>query len=275
MTALAGARGAVETTEGESIEVEVLSEGETAPALLPRSADMLLMRAGVERMDDLPNLHEGAVLHNLRTRFARDQIYTSTGPILIAMNPFKPLPLYSGATVRAYRGCDLSAASPHCYATAEYALQDMLRSGQNQSMVICGESGAGKTETTKLILQYLAAVTSQRGDEVQRQLRRASLADEELSKLPLSAIATSGVAERVLESNPLMEAFGNAKTVRNNNSSRFGKFIKVHFTQHGRLAGASVLNYLLEKSRTVGGPWLSVYGAGAHPAAHSGGPTRG
>jgi myosin heavy subunit len=191
--------------------------------ILPRSTNI---KQAYEDMDDLPDLNEASILENTRRRFHMDQIYTRTGPILIAMNPFKWLQIYGDDMIQRYHRCEqIDAISPHCFAIGERSYRTLRETRANQSLIICGESGAGKTETTKLILKYL------------------------------SAIASSGdleVSAKIMRSNPLMEAFGNAKTLRNNNSSRFGKFISVTFGgADATVTGATVTNYLLEKSRCV------------------------
>jgi myosin heavy subunit len=200
-------------------------------------------KLGVRNMDDMVHLHEGAVLDNLRKRFGHDLIYTSTGPILIAMNPFKRLPIYSqelmrdtcARIMRNWTDPEQVGCEPHVFTTVaqSYAAMKCMspRERENQSMVICGESGAGKTETTKLMLRYLSNTASG-----QRKVQHGAGGGRAL-----------GIEEQILESNPLMEAFGNAKTLRNDNSSRFGKYIKVQFNEHCEIVGAQNTKYLLEK----------------------------
>ncbi|CAI5979813.1 unnamed protein product [Closterium sp. NIES-65] len=182
---------------------------------------------GVDDMTKLAYLHEPGVLHNLAVRYSLDEIYTYTGSILIAVNPFQRLPhLYDVHMMEQYRGSRLGELSPHVFAIAETSFRAMVDYKLSQSILVSGESGAGKTETTKLLMQYLAYMGGR---------------------------ATEGrsVEAQVLESNPLLEAFGNAKTVRNNNSSRFGKFVEIQFDESGRISGAAVRTYLLERSRVV------------------------
>jgi myosin-1 len=149
------------------------------------------------------------------------------GGVLIAMNPYRALPLYTPAILRRFRGETRAERPPHAYMVAETAFRQMVDEEENQCVIISGESGAGKTETAKFIMNYVAAVCTQGAgvDEVKRI---------------------------VLGSNPLLEAFGNAKTLRNNNSSRFGKYVQLRFSAHGVPSGGQITNFLLEKSRVVG-----------------------
>ncbi|KAH8097375.1 hypothetical protein JL720_265 [Aureococcus anophagefferens] len=189
-------------------------------------------------MDNLSTLHEAAILDNIQHRFRMDLIYTNTGPILIAMNPFKWLPIYGDDVIGRYHGRPYGALPPHCYQEAEDAFTSLQRTRKNQAIVICGESGAGKTETTKLMLHYLS-VASKR-----TSARRESGAE------PGAGGPT--IAERMVASNPLLEAFGNAKTLRNDNSSRFGKFTRFDFAMNSAVInGGHIENLLLEKVRVV------------------------
>uniref|UniRef100_A0A7N0RFE5 Myosin motor domain-containing protein n=1 Tax=Kalanchoe fedtschenkoi TaxID=63787 RepID=A0A7N0RFE5_KALFE len=181
---------------------------------------------GVDDMTKLSYLHEPGVLENLRIRYELNEIYTYTGNILIAINPFQKLPhLYHGHMMQQYKGAPFGELSPHVFAVADVAYRAMINGGKSNSILVSGESGAGKTETTKMLMQYLAFLGGR--------------------------VATEGrtVEQQVLESNPVLEAFGNAKTVRNNNSSRFGKFVEIQFDKHGRISGAAIRTYLLERSR--------------------------
>ncbi|GBG28549.1 Myosin-1 [Hondaea fermentalgiana] len=199
---------------------------------------------GVANMVGLRELNEASILHNLRVRFARDEIYTSVGSILVAINPFKLLPLYTPEVLDAYRSGDGSPRAPHVFQIADAAYKALLAKHCDQSCIISGESGAGKTETTKLFLQFLTEVSSS-----------ATLATEIPAQIDVEdaeADTDFGLQERILQANPLMEAFGNAKTVRNNNSSRFGKWIQIKFdTKRGAMRGGQITSYLLEKSRIV------------------------
>nr|CAD1838020.1 unnamed protein product [Ananas comosus var. bracteatus] len=198
----------------------------TAEKLLPRDADA--DHGGVDDMTKLTYLNEPGVLFNLARRYALNEIYTYTGSILIAVNPFTRLPhLYNAHMMEQYKGVQFGELSPHVFAVADASYRAMMNEGRSQSVLVSGESGAGKTETTKLIMQYLTYV----GGHAAGHYRT--------------------VEQQVLESNPLLEAFGNARTVRNNNSSRFGKFVEIQFDKTGRISGAAIRTYLLERSRVV------------------------
>ncbi|KAJ3702510.1 hypothetical protein LUZ61_006215 [Rhynchospora tenuis] len=198
----------------------------TNEKLLPRDADG--DHGGVDDMTKLIYLNEPGVLFNLAQRYSLNEIYTYTGSILIALNPFTTLPhLYNTYMMEQYKGMQLGELSPHVFAIAEASYRAMMQDRRSQSVLVSGESGAGKTETTKLIMQYLTFV----GGRVAGDFR--------------------SVEQQVLESNPLLEAFGNARTVRNDNSSRFGKFVEIQFDRTGRISGAAIRTYLLERSRVV------------------------
>ncbi|XP_072981787.1 protein OPAQUE1-like [Typha latifolia] len=210
---------AVITTQGKKITT-------TPEKLLPRDEDE--EHAGVDDMTKLTHLNEPGVLFNLARRYALNEIYTYTGSILIAVNPFTRLPhLYNGHMMEQYKGVRLGELSPHVFAVADASYRAMMNDGCSQSILVSGESGAGKTETTKLLMQYLTYVGGHAAGDYRT------------------------VEQQVLESNPLLEAFGNARTVRNDNSSRFGKFVEIHFDRTGRISGAAIRTYLLERSRVV------------------------
>nr|GEV28813.1 myosin-15 isoform X1 [Tanacetum cinerariifolium]GEV32066.1 myosin-15 isoform X1 [Tanacetum cinerariifolium] len=197
-----------------------------AEKLLLRDADVDY--GGVDDMTKLAYLNEPGVLDNLKKRYALNEIYTYTGSILIAVNPFTRLPhLYNVHMMEQYKGALFGELSPHVFAVADASYRAMMGDAKSQSILVSGESGAGKTETTKLIMQYLTYVGG-----------RAASDDRT-------------VEQQVLESNPLLEAFGNARTVRNDNSSRFGKFVEIQFDANGRISGAAIRTYLLERSRVV------------------------
>uniref|UniRef100_A0A3B3Z502 Myosin IXA n=1 Tax=Poecilia mexicana TaxID=48701 RepID=A0A3B3Z502_9TELE len=173
----------------------------------------------------LPELNERSLLDNLRSRFRQEKIYTYVGSILIVINPFKFLPIYNPKYVKMYDNHTLGDLEPHIYAVADVAYHAMLRRQKNQCIVISGESGSGKTQSTNFLIHHLTAL-SQKG-------------------------FASGVEQIILGAGPVLEAFGNAKTAHNNNSSRFGKFIQVNYQESGTVRGAYVEKYLLEKSRLV------------------------
>jgi myosin heavy subunit len=214
----------------------------------------------LKRWDDmvlLKQLDNASLLHNLRLRYAKDEIYTNIGTILISVNPYKQIPDLFGPEMMdrfiGTGGGNLEGLPPHIFGVAEHAYASMLDDNADQSCVITGESGAGKTEATKLFLQYIA--------ERSRRNRplAAGQAPEEALQLQMAKQSNKNVREfdvplreQILGANPLMEAFGNAKTVRNNNSSRFGKLIDVHVSRaQGAVVGGTITNYLLEKSRVV------------------------
>uniref|UniRef100_A0A8C6X6K5 Myosin heavy chain 7B n=1 Tax=Naja naja TaxID=35670 RepID=A0A8C6X6K5_NAJNA len=223
-----GGKVTVETKDKKTI---VVKEDDIQP-MNPPKFDM------IEDMAMLTHLNEASVLHNLRRRYTKWMIYTYSGLFCVTINPYKWLPVYTAPVVAAYKGKRRSEVPPHIYAIADNAYNDMLRNRENQSMLITGESGAGKTVNTKRVIQYFAIV--------------AALGDSPGKKGQGPATKTGGTLEdQIIEANPAMEAFGNAKTLRNDNSSRFGKFIRIHFGPSGKLASADIDIYLLEKSRVI------------------------
>jgi myosin protein heavy chain len=186
----------------------------------------------VEDMADLTCLNEASVLHNIKDRYFSDLIYTYSGLFCVVVNPYKRLPIYSEKVVNLYKGKKRHEVPPHVYAIADTAFRSMLQDRDNQSILCTGESGAGKTENTKKVIQYLTQVAG----------RHQQKADEK-PQIKLE--------NQLLQANPILEAFGNAKTVKNDNSSRFGKFIRINFDNSGFICGANIESYLLEKARMV------------------------
>ncbi|KAL7865165.1 hypothetical protein SRHO_G00104120 [Serrasalmus rhombeus] len=188
---------------------------------------------GVEDMSTLSELHEESILHNLYTRYCTNLIYTNIGSILAAVNPYKQIcGLYDSASVELYSKHQLGELPPHIFALANECYRCLWKRQDSQCVLISGESGAGKTESTKLLLKFLSAMS--------QSSTGAALSER-----------TTRVEQAIVQSSPIMEAFGNAKTVYNNNSSRFGKFIQLHFAQSGNIQGGCIIDYLLEKNRVV------------------------
>ena len=185
-------------------------------------------------MAELTHLNEASVVHNLHQRYLADLIYTYSGLFLVTVNPYTPLPIYGRDYINMYKGRHREDTKPHIFAMADEAFRNLVDEGENQSILVTGESGAGKTENTKKVIQYLASVATS-------DTPRAKSGGRHLSNL----------SEQILRANPILEAFGNAQTLRNHNSSRFGKFIRIEFSRSGQIAGAFIDWYLLEKSRVV------------------------
>ncbi|XP_069185683.1 myosin heavy chain, muscle isoform X36 [Procambarus clarkii] len=184
-----------------------------------------------EDMSNLTYLNDASVLYNLKCRYVTKLIYTYSGLFCVAINPYKRYPIYTNRVVKIYQGKRRNEVPPHIFAISDGAYMDMLQNHENQSMLITGESGAGKTENTKKVIAYFANVgasTKKKPEEKKQNLE-----------------------DQIVQTNPVLEAFGNAKTVRNDNSSRFGKFIRIHFGPSGKLSGADIETYLLEKARVI------------------------
>ncbi|CAN6292499.1 unnamed protein product [Urochloa humidicola] len=217
VTEIKGRDATIATTNGKTV---VASLGSIYPK------DTEAPPSGVDDMTKLAYLHEPGVLYNLSCRYGLNEIYTYTGNILIAVNPFQRLPhLYDVHMMEQYKGATFGELSPHLFAIADACYRALINDHGSQSILVSGESGAGKTETTKMLMRYLAFMGGRSGTEGRT------------------------VEQQVLESNPVLEAFGNAKTVKNNNSSRFGKFVEIQFDKYGKISGAAVRTYLLERSR--------------------------
>ncbi|MBN3284628.1 MYH6 protein, partial [Polyodon spathula] len=192
----------------------------------------------IEDMAMFTFLHEPAVLFNLKERYAAWMIYTYSGLFCVTVNPYKWLPVYNAEVVNAYRGKKRSEAPPHIFSISDNAYQYMLTDRENQSILITGESGAGKTVNTKRVIQYFASIAAVKKDVAP-------------SNKSVCIRSQGTLEDQIIQANPALEAFGNAKTLRNDNSSRFGKFIRIHFAASGKLASADIETYLLEKSRVI------------------------
>ncbi|CAG7709106.1 unnamed protein product [Allacma fusca] len=206
--------------DGTEVQLQIKNQEDLPPL---RNPDILI---GQNDLTSLSYLHEPAVLYNLNYRFTNhNTIYTYCGIVLVAINPYEELPIYNTETIWAYRGQAMGDLDPHIFAVSEEAYTKMERDGRDQSIIVSGESGAGKTVSAKYAMRYFATVG---GSENETQIER-----------------------KVLASSPIMEAIGNAKTTRNDNSSRFGKYVELHFDAKFAIMGASMRTYLLEKSRVV------------------------
>merc|ERR1719288_700758 len=219
--------------QGDDVEVEIV---ETGKRMLVSKDDMQKMNPPKydkqEDMADLTCLNEASVLHNIKERYFSGLIYTYSGLFCVVVNPYKRLPIYTEKIIEIYKGKKRHEVPPHVFAITDIAYRSMLQDREDQSILCTGESGAGKTENTKKVIQYLAFVAA--------------------SKPKSSAHTTTGELEQqLLKANPILEAFGNAKTVKNDNSSRFGKFIRINFDASGYIAGANIETYLLEKARVI------------------------
>ncbi|GAB7354758.1 hypothetical protein MBLNU459_g5162t3 [Dothideomycetes sp. NU459] len=214
----------VQCEDGSQRDVDSDSVDKVNPAKFDRADDMA----------ELTHLNEASVVHNLAMRYQAELIYTYSGLFLVTVNPYCPLPIYGRDYINMYKGRSREDTKPHIFAMADEAFRNLVDEGANQSILVTGESGAGKTENTKKVIQYLAAVATS-------DTPRAKSGGRQITNL----------SEQILRANPILEAFGNAQTVRNNNSSRFGKFIRIEFTRAGQIAGAFIDWYLLEKSRVV------------------------
>ncbi|KAI1720615.1 myosin head (motor domain) domain-containing protein [Ditylenchus destructor] len=215
----------VVTSKGNEITLKKEETQEMNPPKFTKTEDMA----------NLTFLNEASVLTNLKDRYSAMMIYTYSGLFCVVINPYKRLPIYTESVIKAYIGKRRNEMPPHLFSVADEAYRNMVQDRENQSMLITGESGAGKTENTKKVISYFAIVGA--------------------TQQAASKESTGGkggtLEEQIVQTNPVLEAFGNAKTVRNNNSSRFGKFIRTHFSGSGKLAGGDIEHYLLEKSRVV------------------------
>ncbi|XP_051569315.1 myosin-9-like isoform X1 [Myxocyprinus asiaticus] len=229
--------GSVREEHGDEVMVELADSGKKVRV---NKDDVQKMNppkfSKVEDMAELTCLNEASVLHNLKERYYSGLIYTYSGLFCVVINPYKNLPIYSEEIVEMYKGKKRHEMPPHIYAITDTAYRSMMQDREDQSILCTGESGAGKTENTKKVIQYLAHVAS----------------SHKTKKDQSSSVLSHGELEKqLLQANPILEAFGNAKTVKNDNSSRFGKFIRINFDVNGYIVGANIETYLLEKSRAI------------------------
>lgn len=206
----------VRTPDGSEVEVEIPKGKELIPVKLSS------LKKLTDDLVKLEDINDPFIVHNLRERCKTNDIYTYVGDILISVNPYERLPIYTASVMDEYLNGDHAHLKPHVFAIADDCFKALLKK-EDQSVIISGESGAGKTEATKVILQYLAEVAG----------------------------SANGVEQQVLKANPILESFGNAKTIRNNNSSRFGKWMEIHFDGQNNIVGCKIISYLLEKSRVA------------------------
>ncbi|XP_028310622.1 myosin heavy chain, fast skeletal muscle-like [Gouania willdenowi] len=230
-------KGVIQKKEEDQVTVKVT---ETQEMVTVKEEDCYPMNPPkydkIEDMVMMTHLNEASVLYNLKERYAAWMIYTYSGLFCVTVNPYKWLPVYEPQVVSAYRGKKRMEAPPHIFSVSDNAYQNMLTDRENQSVLITGESGAGKTVNTKRVIQYFATIAVAGGSD---------------KKEHSSGKIQGTLEDQIISANPLLEAFGNAKTVRNDNSSRFGKFIRIHFGTSGKLASADIETYLLEKSRVT------------------------
>ncbi|XP_077379530.1 myosin-10 isoform X2 [Festucalex cinctus] len=239
----------VREERGDEVLVELAENGKKASV---NKDDIQKMNppkfSKVEDMAELTCLNEASVLHNLKDRYYSGLIYTYSGLFCVVINPYKNLPIYSENIVEMYRGKKRHEMPPHIYAISESAYRCMLQDREDQSILCTGESGAGKTENTKKVIQYLAHVASSHKARKDHNIPPES---PKPVKLQSGALFYGELERQLLQANPILESFGNAKTVKNDNSSRFGKFIRINFDVTGYIVGANIETYLLEKSRAI------------------------
>uniref|UniRef100_A0A4W4HRU9 Myosin-9 n=1 Tax=Electrophorus electricus TaxID=8005 RepID=A0A4W4HRU9_ELEEL len=231
--------GSLKEEHGDEVVVELADSGKKVRV---NKDDVQKMNppkfSKVEDMAELTCLNEASVLHNLKERYYSGLIYTYSGLFCVVINPYKNLPIYSEEIIEMYKGKKRHEMPPHIYAITDTAYRSMMQDREDQSILCTGESGAGKTENTKKVIQYLAHVASSHKTKKDQVRVSRPWPCGELEK-------------QLLQANPILEAFGNAKTVKNDNSSRFGKFIRINFDVNGYIVGANIETYLLEKSRAI------------------------
>ena len=220
--------GLIDSTDGDKVSVKILGSGDVKVFKKDQVGQVNPPKFDCsDDMAGLTYLNDACVLWNSVVRYKNELIYTYSGLFCIAINPYKRFPIYTQRTMEMYMGLRRSECPPHIFGVAEGSFQGMMNAGKNQSILITGESGAGKTENTKKVISYFASIGAS-GKKKEGE---------------------PGLEDKIVQTNPVLEAWGNAKTVRNDNSSRFGKFIRIWFNQGGKLSGADMVTYLLEKSR--------------------------
>ncbi|QQP57410.1 Myosin heavy chain 1 [Caligus rogercresseyi] len=220
--------GLIESTDGDKVTVKIKDSGDTKVFKKDQVGQVNPPKFDCsDDMSGLTYLNDACVLWNSVVRYKNELIYTYSGLFCIAINPYKRFPIYTQRAMEIYIGRRRNECPPHIFGVAEGSYQGMLNAGKNQSILITGESGAGKTENTKKVISYFASIGAS-GKKKEGE---------------------PGLEDKIVQTNPVLEAWGNAKTVRNDNSSRFGKFIRIWFNQGGKLSGADMVTYLLEKSR--------------------------
>merc|ERR1719193_1501749 len=226
---------------GEEVEVEI--QETSKKMFVPRDDLQKMNPPKYDKQEDMANLtclNEASVLHNIKERYYSGLIYTYSGLFCVVVNPYKRLPIYTEKIIEIYKGKKRHEVPPHVFAITDIAYRSMLQDREDQSILCTGESGAGKTENTKKVIQYLAYVAASK--------------PKGSSHAPTSndgGLNFGELEQQLLKANPILEAFGNAKTVKNDNSSRFGKFIRINFDASGYIAGANIETYLLEKARVI------------------------
>nr|CAH8819296.1 unnamed protein product [Trichobilharzia regenti] len=231
--------------QGDNCIVQLVESGKKCT--FPKDSIQKMNPAKYDKIKDMANLsfmNEASVLHNLKSRYYSGMIYTYSGLFCVVVNPYKRLPIYDEDIVEWYKGRKRHERPPHIFAIADAAYRSMLQDREDQSILCTGESGSGKTENTKKVIQYLASVaTSAKHQKIS--------AKNVISKMNAKDVNIGELEAQLLKANPILEAFGNAKTIKNDNSSRFGKFIRINFDTSGFIAGANIETYLLEKARVI------------------------
>merc|ERR1719167_1739239 len=226
----------IDRVDGDKVNVKVGWEPKTF-----KSAQVMQVNPPkMEKFDDVSNmtyLNEASVLWNLKSRYVAKLIYTYSGLFCVVINPYKRYPIYTERTCQMYIGKRRNEVPPHLFAASDGAYAQMMNNTKDQSMLITGESGAGKTENTKKVITYFAILGASEG--------------KKSKDAPKDEVKKANLEDRIVNTNPILESYGNAKTIRNDNSSRFGKFIRIYFNHMGKLAGGFIDVYLLEKSRVT------------------------